>query len=393
MLVRKTRPEEARRINEIFSICFEMPYSSCPCDPDNDDCVHWAAYDDDGEMMSSITVPEFTIRFDGTACKMAGIGAVETLPQYRRLGGIRGCFEALLPELYQNGFAFSYLYPFSTAYYRQFGYECCVQKYTWEIDLGQLALPRLGGRFLLAEKNRPLTQAIQTIDQVWEQYFNMMVQHKDDDYQWTTEADPAAKQEFTYVWFNRDHAPKAYTTFRIAPADRSIQCSRFCFADREGFLGLLEIFRSMAADHGKARFPTPALTSLQYLMPEWSLGAARWELQASSGMVRVVNAEKVLKMAKYLGSGQVVLEIQDPQIPENNGRFSVAFQNGRASHVCRTEDAPDAVMAISTFSALISGVSNWAEAKYTFSGLEVLSENPCLEQVFFPKPRMIVDFF
>ena len=58
MIVRKTRPEEYRRVNELFSICFEAPYQNCPIDPDNDPNTHWAAYDSDGEMMSTFTISD-----------------------------------------------------------------------------------------------------------------------------------------------------------------------------------------------------------------------------------------------------------------------------------------------------------------------------------------------
>lgn len=396
MIVRKTTPEEARRINELFAICFEFPYANCPIDdPDNDKDIHWAAYTDDGDMMSNFTIPSYTVNFDGSSCLMAGIGGVATLPQYRRQGGIRACFEAALPDLYANGYAFSYLYPFSTRFYRQFGYECCVQKYGWEVDLALLNPPRTGGTFRLAEKNRPMTEAIRSIDQVWERYFNMMVRHKEEDYKWTLEADPAVKQEFTYVWFNGENIPKAYTTFKTAYEDgkRNILCSRFCFTNKEGFLGLMQLFKSLAADHAFAKFQTPALPALQYLMPEWSLDAAKWQVLANGGMVRVVNAAQVLEKAKYIGSGQLILELQDPQISENNGRFSVVFAEGRATRVTRTQESADAAMTISTFSALISGVCDFEEAKDVFSGLEIRNAEGCFRQVFYRKPMMIVDMF
>ena len=40
MIVRKTALEEARRVNELFAICFEMPYTNCPADPEKDDATH-----------------------------------------------------------------------------------------------------------------------------------------------------------------------------------------------------------------------------------------------------------------------------------------------------------------------------------------------------------------
>ena len=396
MIVRKTLPEEARRINELFAICFEFPYSNCPIeDPEKDDAIHWASYTDSGEMMSNFTIPSYVVNFDGAACKMAGIGGVATLPQYRRQGGIRACFEAALPDLYDNGYELSYLYPFSTRFYRQFGYECCVQKYAWEINLSLLNPPKFAGTFRLAEKSCPMISEIRAVDSVWEQHFNMMVQHKEEDYKWAAEADPAVKQEFTYVWFDPANTPKAYTTFKAVYENgtRNIVCSRFCFADKEGFGGLLQLFKSLAADHAFAKFHTPALPSLQYLMPEWSLGAARWEVLANGGMVRVVNAQKILEKAKYIGSGQIVLEISDPLIPQNNGCFAVTFSDGKAVQVSRVHTPADVTLTIPAFSALICGVWDWEDASYTLSGLTVSNPHAPLRQVFYRKPLLIIDFF
>lgn len=395
MIVRKTTPEEARRVNELFAICFEQPYCNCPIDPDHDDAAHWAAYDEDGAMMSNFTISDYDIRFDGNVCKMGGIGGVATLPQYRRRGGIRACFREALPDMYAQGYDFSYLYPFSTAYYRKFGYECCVQKYAWEVDLAQLNPPKTGGSFVLMEKHRPMTEAVRALDGIWERRYNMMVCHGEEDYRWTTEVDPAGKLDFTYVCFDAAGKPSAYATFRTVsePSGRNLHCSRFCFKDKGGFYGLMELFKSMAADHAKVLFNTPVNPAFQYLLSEWSLGAAKWSLHASAGMVRVVNVKRILEKAAYHGSGKFTLAIQDPQIPENDRTFVVTFQDGRATAVEETAHEPDAVMAISTFSALISGVCGFAEAKETFSGLEIKRDNPAFHQVFYRKPLYICDYF
>ncbi len=130
---------------------------------------------------------------------------------------------------------------------------------------------------------------------------------------------------------------------------------------------------------------------MQYFMPEWSLGAVSWSVQ-SAGMVRAVNVESVLKKARYIGSGSVCVAVQDGQIPENNDSFTVTFADGRAVSVARGGEA-DVVMTAPTFSALITGIGDFAEAKAAFPGLEVRKENPCLSQVFFRKPLMIADYF
>lgn len=395
MIVRKSKPEEARRINELFAICFETPYSDCPAKPQEDETDHWVALSEEGEIMSTFTISDFPVFFDGHTCKMGGIGGVATLPQYRRMGGIRGCFQEALPDMYRGGYDFSYLYPFSTGYYRKFGYECCCQQWQWQVDLRLLNPKKDQSFFRLVEKSCPQTQAIQSLDALWEKKYNMMVQHTPEDYGWVTKSDPAVKQEFTYVCYEENGEPIAYTTFQLAnePSGRNLSCSRFCFADKDGFNAAMALFKSLSADHAYVKFKTPAVRGLQYLMPEWSQGAVQWELMASQGMVRVVNAEQVLKKAAYLGSGAVTLELQDPQIPENTGRYAVTFTEGKAVRVERTQEAPDAVLSIPAFSALICGVCALEEGDGYLDGLEICGNVKALSQVFYPKPLWIRDYF
>lgn len=395
MIVRKTTADEGQRVNELFAIAFELPMETGPADPENDRICHFAAFANDNKtMMSTLSVTEFPIQFDGHSCKMGGMGGAATLPQYRRAGGIRGCFQASLTDMYARDFDFSYLYPFSTAYYRKFGYECCVQKYSATIQLGLLNPPQVNGSIHLAEKNAPMTDAIRSIDQTWESRFNMMVQHEEAYYDWTTKIDPAVNQEFTYVYFDAEQVPKAYTTFKMQmqPDGRNLICSRFCFTDREGYMGLLHLFKSMASDHMYAKFSIPAVPAMQYLMSEWSLGAAQWSIQPA-GMVRVINAERVLKKARYIGSGSVTLELTDGQIPENNARFAISFADGKAVSVEKTTADADVVLTIPAFSALICGVSDLSNAAQWFTGLEIRNPDAPLDQVFYRKNLMLVDYF
>ena len=395
MIVRKTEKEENRRINELFAIGFELPAEDGPADENNPKVHHWAAFEDEkGAMMSTYTISDYNIRFDGASCKMGGIGGVATLPQYRRMGGIRGCFEKALPDMYENHYDFSYLYPFSTAYYRKFGYECCVQYMKVVINLGLLKPQTAGGNFYLCEPDRPMKKEIQALDRIWEEKYNMMVIHEEEDYRWTEKFDPAAKLEFTYVYLDENHLPKAYTTFKKVdePDGRNLVCSRFCFADREGFAGLMAIFKSLATDHMFVKFTLPAKENMEYLFPEWAMGAAQWSIE-NAGMVRVVNVENVLKKAAYKGTGSFAVQIKDAHIEKNSGVYSVHFQNGRAVTVEKKMENPDIVLDINTFSALISGVCSFEEAQMWMPGVKALSGEETLSQVFYKKPLMIVDYF
>lgn len=396
MIVRKTTQAEGKRVNELFAIAFEQPVSNGPANPENPKTHHWAAFaDDDRTMLSTFSISDYSVRFDGNACRMAGVGGVATLPQYRRQGGIRGCFQTALPELYKAGYELSYLYPFSTEYYRKFGYECCVRKLDWKVDLRLLKVPRLRGTVKLSEPHDPMTEAVMALDRQWEEQYNLMVLHEKRDYEWCRKADPAAQQTFSYIYFDESNCAKAYTTFRLANEldGRNLVCSKFCFLDWEGFFGLMGLFKAMASDHAYVKFDTPMDTSLMYLMPEWSLGAAEWSIRANAGMVRVVNVEAVLKKARYIGSGTLRLKILDPQIPENDRCFEIRYSEGKADSVAYTQAEPDTELTIGTFSALICGVSDLEGACCWMNEISIKNPDADYSAVFYRKPLMIVDYF
>ncbi len=395
MITRKTRPEEGQRVNALFSIAFELPLEGGPAEGESQGVCHYAAFeDDDKTMMSTLSITDFPIHFDGTVCKMGGVGGVATLPQYRRRGGIRSCFETVLPDLYEAGYDFSCLYPFSTAYYRKFGYETCCQTLGWTVDLSLWRQSAPEGTWVLAEPGRTLAEQIRHLDRLWEKRYNMMVLHGPEAPAWTEKPDPTGTREYTYVCFDSSRTPKAYTTFRtvMEPDGRNLQCSRFCFADKQGFLLLMGLFQSLSTDHRYAKFRTPREKAFQYYVPEWSLGAVKWEVIPNGGMVRVIHLPGVLEKAGYRGSGQAVVQISDAHIPGNNGIWQIRFRDGRAISVEKTRAAPDARLTIQAFSALICGVLDWEEAREALDGIEVLADGD-LDRVFYRKKTMILDYF
>lgn len=388
MEIRLLRPEELARTEELFALAFRLPLERGK-EGKPDEALHWAAFDEDGEMMSTLTVPAYQMWFDGQSVRMGGIGGVSTLPQYRKRGGIRGCFEALLPELYRRGYDFSYLYPFSTAFYRKFGYESCVQKQLVTVELRGLRENYFTGTYRLAEPGRDLSADVCTVDDRWHRAHNMSVLHGQEDYSWVTKLDPAAGDKYLYVWYDGDD-PSAYVLFQ--PEGATLRCDRFHFTSARGFRALLGLLQTMSSDRSHARFYLPESKALRYLLPEWSLGAAGWQI-LSGGMVRVIRVEEVLKKAKCLGNGQVTLAISDPQVPQNTGTFRVRFQDGHVTEATATDAPPDTSMPISAFSALISGICTFAEAAQWLPGVEAIARNPALNQLFYKKAMFIEEEF
>ncbi len=408
MIIRKIKPEELKRTNELFSIAFEFAddnsknarevYEETIADSSSRDNRYWmeryAAFeDDDHTMMSFFVAKPYPVHFDGNHCQMTGIGGVATLPQYRRRGGIRGCFEKALTDMYEAGFEFSYLYPFSTAYYRKFGYELCCEKKQYTLKLSFLPEYRINGYCELVESSNLHLEDIKAVHDRWQEKYNMMIENEDCDYLWLTKSNPVKEQIFTYIYKNHKGIPKGYLCFTNQDTNegRIINCSRFVYTDLEGLKGLLNLARSFSSDHIAITFALPTDQYITALLPEWSMGAGRCQVLLS-GMARAIHVEKVLKKARYRGTGAVSIAINDSYIKENNHTFHVSFENGTANNVF-SDDAPaDIVMDIADFSRLIIGCLETEQIPY-LENVVVNTDTETLSKVFYKKPIMLTEYF
>lgn len=406
VIVRKIHSNEAKRVREFWALAFESSLDCAktpeefiaelikmPKNRDHQDWQEqWAAFDDDDKtMLSTFIAHPFTVSFDGHAVGMTGIGGVSTLPQYRRRGGIRACFEKALPEMAEAGAVFSYLYPFSTAYYRKFGYELGCDRILWRLKLEGIPRFAAQGECLLLEPGQDLTDNLMAVDSVWYSRYNMAVRPEAIDYQWVKAANPFKDKEYTYLYLNAAKEPMGYMTFTPEASTRDLVCKRFAFTCAEGFEGLLNLLCSLKADHAHARFYLPMDVDLSSYFPEWSFGMVE-RRQESFGMVRVLNVEKALSLAHMRGEGQLNIAVSDAQIASNNDIFTVAFAPNQPNHVTRTQAQPDVSMPISAFSRMLLGRCD-LNAYPALTDVTLHCDAEKAARVFYRKPLYISTYF
>lgn len=408
MIVRKIKPEEIKRASQLGAHAFEFKLGEADKTaeemleqrknhPHSLQDVHWdsrwaAFLDDDKTMTCTFAGTPFRMHFDGHDTLMYGIGGVASLPQYRRNGGIRACFEAALPEMYENGAAFSYLYPFSTVFYRKFGYELGCECHEYRFKLAGMPKVNVGGGCDLLEADKAnLKEAIRAIDRVWAYRFNCMVIDGDIDYLWIDNADPFRDAEYTYVYFNAQGEAKGYMTYRSEKEKRTVVCKRFFFIDPEGFYGLMNLLHTLASDRELIEMKLPVDVELGALLPEWSQGMVECR-RRQTGMVRVINVMDVLKMACMRGTGEIVIGVTDQQIEKNNGRFVVRFEAGVTTEVALTDAPCDIEMTIQEFSRLICGRTDLSAAAY-LPDVKLHCDIAKAEKVFYKKPMYIAHYF
>lgn len=405
MIIRRIQPEEIKRRWQLCGACYLYPMTQqeksaqevfeetvrAPKSRQDEHWdMNWAAFlDDDRTMIGAITAIPYEVQFDGHSVPMAGIGGVATLPPYRREGAIRGCFEQALPELYGQGFVFSYLYPFSTAYYRKFGYELACDRVKWRLRLGACSKASVTGSCVLLEPGMKAECDLRAVDAAWQARYNMMVYEGKHEYRRQAERDPYATAEYTYLYRSASGKPKAYFTWKLRKGDkeRVVDVSRMVFVDSEGFCGLMNLMLSMVADQSHAEFALPEDVDLSVLLPEWAMWTVERRLE-QHGMVRVIRAEDAIRLCRTRGEGRFILQLHDAQIPENNGCFDIAYAQGRVTSVERTQRAPDIEMGIAAFSRMIAGRCN-LDAYPGLPDVTIHANREAAEGLFYRKPMYI----
>lgn len=406
MIVRKIRPEEYKRVAEFCALAFQWSFTECNLtpeallekiqkNPESRQDLHWnwqwAAFAaDDRTMMSTFTVIPYQVYFDGHVLPMAGIGGVATLPEYRRQGGIRACFEKALPDMYERGMALSYLYPFSTVFYRKFGYELGCERTLTKIRLDGMPVFEAEGSFHLLEPGSGLCGDIRQVYDDFASRYNLMTCDEDIEYDWVGKANPFRDVAYTYLYRSADGTPKGVLTYKpiVDQGQRTLDCTeRFWFSDVEGFKALIHLLMRLKADHSHAQFFLPTDVQLGQIVPEWSFDNVH-RTQQAHGMVRVINAEAVLRSAKMHGTGELTLQLHDDQIAQNNGCFRVVFKDGKVTAVERTASAPDMVLSIQDFSRLICGRYDVCDLHW-LPGVQMHCSAEKAAKVFYRKPMYI----
>ncbi|HHU56290.1 MAG TPA: GNAT family N-acetyltransferase [Acholeplasmataceae bacterium] len=406
MIVRKIKKEEYLETSKVFNIAFNFKMDDSLSNEEivrrfeeNPESRHalyylekWAAFTDDNKMVAYVSALPFNIRFDGNSVLMSGIGGVSTLPEYRGHGIMRKIMEALLKDEYKNDYAFSYLYPFSHAFYNKFGYNQGYERIRWNLSLDSIKPSPIKYKAFMHEKDSHTEDIKKVYDEFIKDY-NLSVIREDIDYFRFRKSNPAVDQVYTYVFYDENNNPIGVVTIkRVMKNDkRVLSCSNLFFSNINGFKAILNHLLNYKNNYQSVEFILPANLRLSHLIPEWSLYPASRNLEIF-GMVRVVNVEKVLKLAKYKGSGNLIIKINDSIIEENNNTYAITFENDHLSSITKTNEMPHVEMGIDAFSTLIVGIYD-SDSVLSFNNVTIFKNTENIKKVFYQKKCMLYEYF
>lgn len=390
MISRRVTKDELQRTEELFCIAFEFKAANEPVLGSND--TRFATFNDNGDMMAFLCSPSEQMLYDGGAVKSSCIGAVSTLPQYRRGGALKGAFLKALENSYNCGDDFSCLFPFSSTYYRKFGYDYVIAKNVHTVSLKAISFYDAGGSFHLNENGSMLCEIKEVYSNFACKYNFMFAREQDKYFEKELKNNPSKDGRYTYVYKDKHGEAKSCFMFEKEKTDNGfdMKCGFLWFKDSEGLMAILSFAKSFETYYNNLVFSMPQNVDLQHYIAEWAL----YPMSTSSfrfGMVRVINVQSVLQKSKYIGSGVVLIEIIDNQISQNNAVFELIFKNGSAVSVNKTNKTADIKMPINVFSRFISGAEN-ADSLLMYNDVEILNSY-ALNQIFYKKANFISNDF
>lgn len=412
MIARLLKPEESWRWNQVMAAAFEWDFdlekakAEAAREKTEEELREQArnrcfgALSDDGKILyGCVNSREYTCRFDGGAYKLGGIGGVSTLPPYRHNGAIRASLSASLRDMYENGFTFSYLYPFSTRYYRKFGYEVGAEARRWVMPLADIRPKDVGGTIEQIFPGDDFSPLLEVYDACFADCNMSAVRDRYD--AGLEKAKLMEEHRYVYVWRNEAGAPRGLMIAHKTREDGAVvmDCNHtfgaqnengFLFCDMEALSALLFFVKSaFSADYDKISFTTRREIDLTSLVGENNSASCSmfW-----NGMLRVVNVRRVLENCSCRGTGCVRIAIEDTILPENCGTWKLTFAPGQVNFVEKTEEQPDVSLTINAFSALICGARDVHSLAWIPDAVVHNAAAP-FAGVFYAKPCFMLDLF
>ena len=313
----------------------------------------------DGRLAATAAVFGCGQFFGGRSIPMGGISAVAVAPEHRGKGYASRVVEAALRAARERGQAISSLYPATTALYRQLG---------WEVA-GVFALRRIPARSLrdLPGPGGPAPRRAgdadrADIERCYAEVARQLNGFVDRSQSWW-QALAERWQEYSVFLAPGDGRDlDGYVVYQrrggspgVPGAPFRIHVEELMARNADAQRSLWRLVGSFSSQVEEVHFRSAPEDPLLLLLPEqnWAgVEELRW-------MLRVLDAPAAVE-ARGFPSGleaQVHLELRDPKLEENSGRFVLSVSKGRGQLAPGGSGSVE--LAIGDFAPLFSG---WASA-------------------------------
>jgi predicted acetyltransferase len=316
---------------------------------------------DDGRIVGGAAASSYRLTVPGGAqVRAAGVTAVGVQPTHRRRGINTALMRAQLDDVHSRGEPVAVLYASEGGIYGRFGYG--LASFLGELDLeGERSTfvrgyrPTGGIRLLARDEALPLMRPI--YDRVQRRHPGMIAMG-DRWWEWLFFESEKDKAEPTFfAVHDTDGEADAYATYRVKDewtdslphleltVRQLIATTPQAYADIWRFLFDIDLVHRVKA------WNRPADEPLFFLMQE----PRRLRFRTSDALrIRLVDVRAAIEARGYAGDGRIVVDVEDPFCPWNEGRIALDVTAGAAA-CSRTNDEADMACSAADLGAVYLG--------------------------------------
>jgi predicted acetyltransferase len=360
---------------------------------DNKKRAIWAAYNEAGKMESVVHIHEYAMRFDGHVTGMGGIGGVSTLPEARGGGYVRRINDVIMPYMRdEQGLLFSFLFPWSFAFYRKFGYELCYTPSRLNIPMEYFRDYKFPTNMTMYEPGDDITP-FHEVYNAFTKDMNLAVARDEILMKFRVDSDPYLRRTYAYLHRDADGRPDAYIIYRAdvnRESGNTMHIRELAWVTPEGLHAIFGYIGGLAAQFEECNWDAPFGFNPYPLFPESYKLTFTYPAR---GMNRILNAPKVLKLLKAPAQpGKAVIQVQDRFMPVNSGTYALEWENGAITSVKQGHQAADLETDIETLAQLATGYLTPAEVRLKRNA-KINSNEAALQALFPRKDMILMDYF
>jgi len=366
-----TTPEDHLQYRAICMICFPSAsredirpmFQNPPPHTNEGNCAYWGAFDPKGQLHSALMVIPYEMRMNKLTVKMGGIAGVVTRPESRGLGLGRKIFQKAYQGMAAEKQAFSYLFPFSWAYYRKLGYDVCRNNNSVNIPIASFS----GYPYPQNIEAYDFTGNVQPYMDIYNDFTkgrNLSIVRDRPTWEKLLSKDPYKDAWHSFLNHDQSGTPNAYITYTAQKNAEThgynIAIQELCWRTTEGLHSIFGFIGKLSAEFASVNWNAPCDINVHTLFPEAHNTA--WQVHAS-GMNRIMDTSVALEsLCAPHGAGKVTMEIADPLIQNNSGIYNIEWENGQLSVAKSSSSHADASTSIQTLAQLVSGYLTPAQA-------------------------------
>jgi predicted acetyltransferase len=271
--------------------------------------------EEDGSIRATAAVLPLEVFVDGRPATMGGVAAVAAHPAYRRRGYAGQLMRAALGGMRERGVHLSMLHPFAHVFYRRFGWELATEAVSYRLKPTDLPASPEQER-LRAYRDEDLPRMMALLEEEASGY--PLCARRGESY-WR---DILEREGTEAAVYEAEEGVEGYVLYQQGEGgekSRSLEVSEIVAATPDAREALISFMAAFDPLMFEVRYSTPRGEPLHPYLPS-SYVEAR---VSPEFMLRLVDVEGALKLSRRDTGAPLILEVEDDEIPENAGEYTV----------------------------------------------------------------------